>query len=91
MSVRGDLEFLVVFGVVWVAWANGTLYDEVHGREDGRTRTFVFIQMAILALLAMFTGKAAGETGTAFAIVLIAFLAVMTWPWYTVSRQDQPE
>ena len=58
VSVLGYLEFLVVFGVIWVAWANGTLYYELHGREDGRTRTFVFIQMAILALLAVFTGRA---------------------------------
>ena len=91
VSVRGYVEFLVVFGVIWVAWANGTLYYELHGREDGRTRTFVFIQMAILALLAVFTGKAASETGAAFAVVLIAFLVVMTWLWYTVRRQDRPE
>lgn len=91
VSVRGYLEFLVVFGVVWVAWANGTLYYELHGREDGRTRTFVFIQMAILVLLAVFTGEASGETGTPFAVVMIAFLAVMTWLWYTVRRQDRPE
>ncbi len=90
-SLRGYLEFLIVFGVVWVAWANGTLYYELHGREDGRTRTFVFAQMAILALLAVFTGKAASETGTAFAVVLTGFLAVMTWLWYTVRRQDRPE
>ncbi len=91
VSVRGYLEFLVVFGVIWVAWANGTLYYELHGREDGRTRTFVFIQMAILALLAVFTGGAAGETGTAFAVVYMAFLGVMTWLWYAVRRQDRPE
>ena len=91
VSIRGYLEFLIVFGVIWVAWANGTLYYELHGREDGRTRTYVFIQMAILTLLAVFTGKAASDTGTEFAVVLIAFLVVMTWLWYTVRRQDRPE
>jgi len=91
VSLRAYLEFVIVFGVIWVAWANGTLYYELHGREDGRTRTYVFIQMAILALLAVFTGKAASDTGTAFAVVLIAFLVVMTWLWYTVRRQDRPE
>ena len=34
----GYVEFAIVFGVIWVAWANGTLYYELHGREDGRTR-----------------------------------------------------
>jgi len=91
VSLRGYLEFLVVFCVVWVAWANGTLYYELHGREDGRTRTFVFLQMAILALLAIFTAKAAGDAGAAFAVVYIGFLAVMTWLWYMVRRQDLPE
>ena len=91
VSLRGYLEFLIVFAVIWVAWANGTLYYELHGREDGRTRTYVFIQMAILALLAVFTAKAANDTGTAFALVLIAFLVVMTWLWYMVRRQDRPE
>ncbi len=91
VSFRGYLEFVVIFGVIWVAWANGTLYYELHGREDGRTRTFVFIQMAILALLAVFTGDAAGESGTAFAVTYVAFLAVMTWLWYAVRRQDRRE
>jgi len=91
VSLRGYLEFLVVFGVVWIAWANGTLYYELHGRDDGRTRTFVFVQMAILALLAVFTGRAAGDTGAAFAVVYAGFLAVMTWLWYSVRRQDRPE
>jgi low temperature requirement protein LtrA len=91
VTLRGYLEFLVVFGVVWIAWVNGTLYYELHGREDGRTRTFVFVQMALLALLAVFTAGAAGDAGTAFAVVYIAFLAVMTWLWYTVRRQDAPE
>jgi len=91
LSLRGYAEFVVIFGVIWIAWANGTLYYELHGREDGRTRTFVFIQMAILALLAVFTGDAAGDSGMAFAVVYVAFLAVMTWLWYAVRRQDRPE
>ena len=91
VSLRGYVEFLVVFGVIWVAWVNGTLYYELHGREDGRTRTYVFVQMAILALLAVFTGKAASDTGTAFALVVVGYLVVMTWLWYTVRRQDRPE
>ena len=33
-----------------------------HGREDGRTRNVVFIQMGILALLAVFTADAADGT-----------------------------
>src|SRR4051812_5575418 len=91
VSVRGFVDFAVVFALVWLAWINGTLYYELHGREDGRTRTFVFLQMAILALLGVFTPNAAGVDGAPFAVVMAAFLLVLTWLWYSVRRRDRPE
>jgi low temperature requirement protein LtrA len=45
--------------------------------------------MGILALLAVFTADAADGSGTAFALVYTAFLALMTWLWNSVRRQDQ--
>ena len=36
---RAVADFAVVFGLIWTAWVNGSLYLELHGREDGRTRT----------------------------------------------------
>ncbi len=84
-------EFAVVFGLIWLAWLNGTSYYELHGREDGRTRVFVFAQMLLLALLAVYTADAAGESGTQFAIVYVLYLAVVSWLWYTVRIQDSEE
>jgi low temperature requirement protein LtrA len=91
VSWRAVGEFAVVFGLIWIAWWNGTLYYELHGREDGRTRTFVFVQMLLLALLAVFAADASGEGGRWFALVYTAFLMVVTWLWYTVRRQDSEE
>jgi low temperature requirement protein LtrA len=91
VSLPALAEFAVLFALIWFAWLNGSLYLELHGREDGRTRTFVFIQMGILAVLAVFTDGAAGEGGPAYALVFGAFLVVMTWLWYTVRRQDRLE
>ena len=91
VSIRGYTEFAIVFALIWIAWVNGTLYYELHGREDGRTRTFVFLQMGILALLAVFTGDAAGPSAVPFAVVYAVFLVVMTWLWYTIRRHDRPE
>jgi low temperature requirement protein LtrA len=91
ISWRGFAEFAVVFGLIWIAWLNGTLYYDLHGREEGRTRTFVFIQMMLLALLAVFTADAAGEGGTPFAVVYTLFLVVLSWLWYSVRRQDAEE
>ena len=92
VSVGRFVEFTVVFTLIWIAWVNGTLYLELHGREDGRTRVFVFIQMGILALLAVFTGIAAEDVGGArFALVYAAFLLIQTWMWNSVRKQDTPQ
>jgi low temperature requirement protein LtrA len=91
ISVRGFVEFAIVFTMLWIAWLNGSLYVELHGREDGRTRMLVFLQMGILALLAVFTANAAASTGTQFAIIYAVFLAVMTWQWRSVRELDRTE
>jgi low temperature requirement protein LtrA len=88
VSLIGLARFAVVFSLTWTAWTNGSLYLELHGRSDGRTRTYVFVQMGILAILAVFAGDAGNGGGSAFAITYAAFLTVMTWLWYTVRRQD---
>ena len=91
VSWRGVADFAVVFGLIWIAWLNGTMYHDLHGREDGRTRTFVFLQMALLALLAVFTSEATGADGPPFALTYAAFLIVLTLLWYSVRRQDSAE
>ena len=89
ISVTGVVEFAIVFGLIWFAWINGSLYVELHGGEDGRTRNIVFVQMCILVLLAVFTAGAAAGDGIAFSIVYSAFLLFMTWLWFTVRGEDR--
>jgi low temperature requirement protein LtrA len=89
VSVGGLAEFAVVFALIWIAWINGSLYLELHGREDGRTRTVVFVQMGILVLLAVFTAEAADGSGRGFAVVYATYQVVQTGLWYTVRRQDR--
>ena len=85
---RTVFEFAVVFGLIWLAWFNGTLWHELHGREDGRSRNYIFMQMGLLALLAVFAGGAAGDDGQAFAIVYSILFALLTWQWWQVHRVD---
>jgi low temperature requirement protein LtrA len=90
VSWSGALDFALVFSLIWIAWLNGTLYQDLHGRDDGRSRTFIFLQMLVLAVLAVFTDDATGADGPAWAITYSVFLAVVTWLWYVVRRQDDP-
>ena len=89
VTVRGVAEFAVVFALIWIAWINGSLYLELHGREDGRTRSLVFVQMGILVLLAVFTADAADGSGWGFAVVYAIYQVLQTWLWYSVWRQDR--
>ena len=91
ISLQRVLEFSVVFTMIWLAWVNGSLYLELHGRDDGRTRSFVFVQIGLLALLAVFTAHAATTDGFQFAIVYAVFLGVATWLWQSVRGQDTPD
>jgi low temperature requirement protein LtrA len=85
----GLFQFTVVFVLVFIAWVNGSLYLELHGHEDGRTRTIVFIQITLLALIAVFIGDAESSTGQEFALVYGAFLALMTWLWHDARGEDR--
>src|SRR5438093_11663646 len=91
VSLEGFVGFVIVFAMLWFAWFNGSLYIELHGREDGRTRLLVFLQMGLLALLAVFTAEAGGVTGPQFALVYSVFLALMGWAWYSVRELDRIE
>ncbi len=91
LTVGGLVGFIVVFGLIWIGWVNGSLYLELHGQEDGRTRSYVFLQMGILALLAVFTHNATNTTGAQFALTYAAFLAVIAWLFFTVRRVDVAE
>ena len=83
--------FAAVFGLIWIGWINGTLYHELHGREDGRSRLYIFAQMAVLTVLAVFTGAAGTTDGKAFALTYAVLIALLFWQWYEVRRHDLPE
>jgi low temperature requirement protein LtrA len=91
ISWNGARDFAVVFGLIWIAWLNGSLYHELHGREDGRSRAYIFVQMLILVVLAVYAGDAAGDDGQGFAIAYAVLLLVLTLQWYGVRRVDSDE
>ncbi len=90
VSWSGVLDFAVVFGLIWIGWFNGAQFHELHGREDGRNRSFIFLQMGILTVLAVFTGHAASTDGEPFALTYTVLLAVLLWQWASVYRTDSP-
>jgi low temperature requirement protein LtrA len=93
VSWVGVRNFAIVFALIWIAWTNGTFYHELHGREDGRSRSYIFAQMTMLALLAVYAGHAADSSadGRGFAIVYALLLSFIAWQWLGVRKYDTPE
>ena len=68
LTWRGLGEFAVVFTLVWIAWANGSLHHELHGRDDARARSTFLLQILVLVAMAAFIPEAGGARGAAFAV-----------------------
>ncbi len=88
---HGVRDYAITFGLVWLGWINGSLYHELHGREDGRSRIYIFGQMFVLVALAAWAPDAAGAGGQAFALAYALLLAVLTVQWWGVRRIDPDE
>ncbi len=84
-------QFAVVFTLVWIAWANGSLHHELHGREDARARSTFLLQILVLAAMGASIPQAGGARGAAFAIASAALFAVLAVLWLLAARGDRPE
>jgi low temperature requirement protein LtrA len=84
-------EFAVVFTLVWIAWANGSLHHELHGHEDARARSTFLLQILVLAAMGAFIPQAGGARGAAFAVAAAVLFAVLAVLWLLASRGDRPE
>jgi len=93
VSWIGIRDFAIVFSLIWIAWINGSMYHELHGREDGRSRSFIFVQMALLVVLSIYAAGAAVDPsdGRSFAIVYAILLTVVALQWFGLRRHDSPE
>jgi hypothetical protein len=84
-------EFTVVFTLVWIAWANGSLHHELHGHEDARARSTFLLQILVLAAMGAFIPQAGGARGAAFAVAAAVLFAVLAILWLLAARGDRPE
>src|SRR5882757_10305108 len=91
LTWRGLGEYTAVFGLVWIAWVNGSLHHELHGRDDARARSTFLLQILVLVPLGAFIPEAGGERGAAFAVTAGILFAVLAVLWLLASRGDRPQ
>lgn len=82
-------NFTFLFVIVWWSWLNGTLYHEIHGNNDIRTRVFTFMQMFCVAGMSVFAHDAMGETSIGFAISFGTFQLILTYLWWRTGVYDK--
>lgn len=91
LSVRTVGQFATVFSVVWIAWFNGTLLHDLHGREDVRSRNSFLAQILLLVPLGAFTPGAGDVHGRAFAITAALLFVLLGFLWWRAGQGDLPE
>ena len=84
-------QFAVVFTLVWIAWANGSLHHELHGHDDARARSTFLLQILVLAAMGASIPQAGGARGAAFAVAAAVLFAVLAVLWLLAARGDRPE
>jgi low temperature requirement protein LtrA len=91
LTWHGLGDFAVIFTLVWIAWINGSLHHELHGRDDARSRSTFLLQILVLAAMGASIPGADGQRGAAFAIAAGVLFAVLTVLWLLAARGDRPE
>lgn len=87
-TTAGLLESGFMFALVWIAWFNGSLYHEIHGADDLRTRVFTFAQMGTVASMAVFVHNAFGDGAVGFAASFAAYQLILTNLWWQTGVFD---
>jgi low temperature requirement protein LtrA len=82
MTFEGLAGFIFLFVIVWLCWANGAIYYELHGNKDLRTRTFIYLQMFTVAGMAVFARTALTTGSAGFAFFCAAFLLLLALLWW---------
>jgi low temperature requirement protein LtrA len=91
LTPRGVAEFAIVFTLVWIAWLNGTLLHDLHGREDVRSRNAFLVQILLLVPLGAFVPRNGNLHARAFAVTAALLFLVLSFLWWRVSRVDTVE
>jgi len=81
VSWDGLGSFILLFLPVWWVWISGTIYNDRFETGDVSYRLFVFVQIVIVAAMAVFAHATTGATAVPFALAYIASRLVIIFMW----------
>lgn len=82
ISLQSVLSYMAIFLMMFWAWLNGSLYHDLHGNHDLKSRVVLFVQMLCLIGMGIFIHSAFAEGHRGFAFFYGLFLTVVTVLWW---------
>ena len=77
VSVHGFISFVALFIPVWWCWLGATFYATLFDTDDIRDRLLTFLQMMIVAALAVSVHHGLSKSSTGFALSYIAARCIL--------------
>jgi len=81
-DASGALEFVVLFIPVWWIWIGGTFYNERFETLDLSYRVFTFLQMLVVAAMAVFVEYGLSKTALGFTLSYVAARGLTTFMFW---------
>lgn len=81
-DASGALEFAVLFVPVWWIWIGGTFYNERFETLDLSYRIFTFLQMLVVAAMAVFVEYGLSKTALGFTLSYVAARGLTTFMFW---------
>lgn len=88
LTVKGFLEYITLFLLVYWGWLNGSLHHDLHGSSGLRTRLMTLWQMMIIAAFAIVIDKYPADHHYT-AIVFMVMQLFITYQWWSVGIYDK--
>ena len=88
-SGHGAMSYAPIIVIAYISWMNGSLYYDLHGNNDIRTRFFMFLQMFFIGLIARFTHHVLTDDYIYFAFSYGALQLILSRLWYSTGIKDE--
>ncbi|MDT0607719.1 low temperature requirement protein A [Croceitalea rosinachiae] len=89
LTMHGSFKFIFLFTMIWWYWLNGSLYHDLYGNNDIRTRVFTFLQMISVVGMAVFASEAFHKGAIGFTISAISLLVILLFLWLRVGYHEK--
>lgn len=80
--------FLFLFSLIFWSWVNGSLYHDIHGSENVRTRFFTLLQMLAVAAAAITVQDLAAGEHRGFAVSFSCIQGIILFLWWSTGYYD---